>query len=140
MGKRNSPTNSAEHLQAIANSTSDALIVIDRLGIVLSWNPAAVKMFGYSSREIIGQTLHPIIPERFHEPHDQGLERVGSGGEQHVIGQAAELAGIRKSGDEFLIELTLSTWVSEQARYFGAIIRDISDWQKMADELRTSEK
>jgi PAS domain S-box-containing protein len=140
MRKRKSSTNSAEHLQAIANSTSDTLIVIDHQGMVLSWNPAAVQMFGYSANEIIGKSLHPIIPERFHELHDQGLERVGSGGEQHVIGHAVELAGIRKPGVEFPIELTLSTWVSEQGRYFGAIIRDISDRQKMEDELRTVEK
>ena len=139
MPARKSPSNSADHLQAIANSTTDALIVIDQAGLVLSWNPAAALMFEFSAEEMMGQTLHAIIPQRFHEPHDQGLERVASGGEEHVIGQAAELAGVRKDGAEFPIELTLSKWTGDDGIRFGAIIRDISDRLEMQEELRSSE-
>ena len=139
MRKLKAPPNSADHLQAIASSTTDALIAIDQAGSVLSWNQAAVLMFGYSGDEMIGQTLHAIIPERFRQLHDQGLERVGSGGEHRVIGHAVELAGIRKDGVEFPIELTLSTWVTEEGKHYGGIIRDVSDRVKMQDELRSSE-
>ena len=139
MPARKSPSNSTDHLEAIANSTTDSLIVIDKAGLVLSWNRAAALMFGFSADEMMGQTLHAIIPQRFHEPHDQGLERVASGGDEHVIGHAAELAGVRKDGAEFPIELTLSKWVGDQGIRFGAIIRDISDRLKMQDELSSSE-
>ena len=139
MRKLKAPPNSADHLQAIASSTTDALIAIDQAGSVLSWNQAAVLMFGYSGDEMIGQSLHVIIPERFRQLHDQGLERVGSGGEHRVIGNAVELAGVRKDGVEFPIELTLSTWVTEEGKHYGGIIRDVSDRVKMQDDLRTSE-
>ena len=139
MPARKSPSNSADHLEAIANSTTDSLIVIDRAGLVLSWNPAAELMFGFSANEMMGQTLHAIIPQRFHGPHDQGLERVASGGAEHVIGHAAELAGVRKGGAEFPIELTLSKWTGDEGIRFGAIIRDISDRLEMQEELRSSE-
>jgi PAS domain S-box-containing protein len=139
MRKHKAPPNSTDHLQAIASSTTDALIAIDQAGFVLSWNQAAAVMFGYSGDEMIGQSLHAIIPERFRQLHDQGLERVGSGGQQRVIGHAAELAGIRKDGVEFPMELTLSTWETEEGRHYGGIIRDISDRVKMQDDLRTSE-
>ena len=139
MRKLKAPPNSADHLQAIASSTTDALIAIDQAGSVLSWNQAAVLMFGYSGDEMIGQSLHVIIPERFRQLHDQGLERVGSGGEHRVIGNAVELAGVRKNGVEFPIELTLSTWVTEEGKHYGGIIRDVSDRVKMQDDLRTSE-
>jgi len=131
--------NSADQLQAIACSTSDALIAIDQAGIVVSWNRAAASMFGFASEEIIGECLHSIIPHRFRELHDQGLARVGSDGDQHVIGQAVELAGLRKDGSEFPIELTLSTWDSEGGRHYGGIIRDISARVKMEESLRSSE-
>jgi len=132
------PPNTADHLQAIACSTTDALIAINHAGVVISWNRAAALIFGYSEDEMIGQSLHVIIPERFRQPHDQGLERVGSGGEQRVIGHAVELAGLRKDGSEFPIELTLSSWNTEDGKHYGGIIRDISERVKMEDELRTS--
>ena len=139
MRKSDTPASSADHLQAIANSTTDALIAIDQAGKVISWNQAAASMFGFSADEMIGQSLHAIIPEKFHQLHDQGLERVGSGGKQHVIGQAVELAGRRKNGTEFPIELTLSTWDTETGRRYGGIIRDVSSRVKLEDELRTAE-
>ena len=115
------------------------MIAIDKLGNVISWNHAASTIFGYLEEEMIGQSLHTIIPERFRDLHDKGLERVGAGGDQHVIGQAVELAGLRKDGTEFPIELTLSTWDTKEGRNYGGIIRDVSDRVKMAEELRTSE-
>jgi PAS domain S-box-containing protein len=131
--------NEAGHLEAIANSTTDALIAIDHAGAVISWNRAAESIFGYSSREMIGESLHAIIPRRYHGAHDHGLERVNSGGEQHVIGQAVQLAGRRKDGSEFPIELTLSTWQADGRNYYGGIIRDVTERARMEEELRTSE-
>jgi PAS domain S-box-containing protein len=139
MQTRKTQLNTADHLAAIANSTTDALIAIDQSGTVISWNHAAELIFGYSRKEIVGQSLHAIIPERFRQPHDQGLERVGSDGKQRVIGHAVELAGLRKDGSEFPIELTLSVWETEQGKHYGGIIRDVSERVQMADELRTSE-
>jgi PAS domain S-box-containing protein len=130
---------SANHLEAIANSTTDALVAIDHAGTVTSWNHAAELIFGYSAGEMIGESLHAIIPERFHKAHDQGLERVNAGGDRHVIGQAVQLAGRRKNGNEFPIELTLSTWQAGKLNHYGGIIRDVSERVRMEDELRTSE-
>jgi len=136
---KKAPPGSTGHLRAIASSTTDALIALDSTGTVLAWNPAAALMFGYPAEEMIGQSLHAIIPARFREPHDQGLKRVSSGGEQHVIGHAVELAGLRKDGAEFPIELTLSTWDTAEGKFYGGIIRDVSDRVKIEEDLRTSE-
>jgi PAS domain S-box-containing protein len=140
MHKHKTPPNTADHLQAIACSTTDALIAIDQAGVVISWNRAATLIFGHTAEEIIGQSLHVIIPERFRQLHDQGLQRVSSGGDQHVIGQAVELAGLRKDGTEFPIELTLSVWDTRDGKHFGGIIRDISERVKMEKVLRSSEE
>jgi PAS domain S-box-containing protein len=139
MSKPDTPVETSDHLKAIANSTTDALIAIDHSGHVISWNKAAELIFGHSGEEILGKSLHSIIPERFRPLHDKGLERVGSGGKQQVIGQAVELAGLRKDGTEFPIELTLSTWETKEGRNYGGIIRDISERVKMGEDLRTSE-
>jgi len=139
MSRQQRPSHSASHLQAIADTTTDALVAIDDAGNVISWNRAAESIFGYAAEEMIGQSLHAIIPERFHKAHDGGLDRVNSGGERHVIGHAATLSGRRRDGTEFPIELTLSTWQSGGRNHYGGIIRDISERVKMEDELRTSE-
>lgn len=139
MNKQNDPGKAAGHLEAIANSTTDAMIVIDDDGAVVSWNRAAESIFGYSADEMIGESLRVIIPKRFHQPHDQGIERVNSGGDQHVIGHAVQLAGRRRNGSEFPIELTLSTWNIKGRIHYGGIIRDVSERVRMEEDLRNSE-
>ena len=129
----------ADLLEAIADSTTDALVAIDEAGLVVSWNRAAEVIFGYSADEMVGASLHVIIPQRFRKAHDQGLERVTGGGEHHVIGHSATLAGTRRDGSEFPIELTLSTWTAGGLRYFGGIIRDVSEREAIEEELRASE-
>ena len=132
-------TENTHHLLSIANSTSDALIAINSEGKVISWNHAAELIFQHSRDEMIGQSLHAILPERFRDLHDQGIARVNSGGERHVIGKSAELAGLRKDGTEFPLDLTLSAWNTEDGMNYGGIIRDITDRVAMEDELRSSE-
>ena len=127
------------HLLSIADSTSDALIAINSEGKVISWNNAAELIFQYSKDEMLGQSLHAILPERFRDLHDRGINRVNSGGERHVIGKAVQLAGVRKDGSEFPLELTLSEWSTEEGKHYGGIIRDVTDRVAMEDEIRSSE-
>src|SRR5688500_8952898 len=60
----------AEHLSAIVQSSDDAILSKDSNGIILSWNPAAEQMYGYSAEEAIGQPISMLIP-----PHRAGEER-----------------------------------------------------------------
>ena len=124
-----------EHLVGLASTTTDALIAINSLGIVMYWNSSAESMFGYDREEMIGTSIHAIIPKSFHKLHDAGLKRVSEGGEHHVIGKSAELSAITKDGKEFPISLTLSTWQVDKDNYYGAIIRDITELKSMQDKL-----
>ena len=81
-------TDKTDLLQAIADTTTDALIAIDDAGRVIEWNHAAERIFGFYAKEMLGSSLNMVIPERYRNAHDQGLERVNSGGERHVIGKA----------------------------------------------------
>jgi len=125
---------SADHMQAIANSTTDALIATDASGLVISWNRAASRMFGFSAKEMIGRSLDVIIPEEYKTSHQQGIERVAGGGEQHVIGKTVELSGLHKDGHLIPIELSLSTWSVGDQRFFSGIIRNISE-RKFIEEM-----
>ena len=123
----------SEHrMEAILESANDAIISIDDRGRVVLWNSGAAEMFGYTSDDMIGEPVTAVIPARFREPHTEGIERVTSGGERHVIGQTVELAGVHRDGREFPIELSLGTWVADDRRYYSGIIRDITE-RKVAE-------
>ena len=133
-------TDKAGLLRAIADTTTDALIAIDEDGKVVEWNRAAERIFGFSEKEMQGSSLNMVIPERFRDAHDQGLERVNAGGDRHVIGQAVRLAGKRKDGSEFPLELTVSAWQDKGHNFYGGIIRDVSDRVRMEEELKATEE
>lgn len=131
---------SEKRMEAILESASDAIVSIDSDGHVVTWNRAATDMFGYTTDEMTGETLGAIIPERFGEAHLEGVARVTAGGERHVIGHTAELAGIHRDGKEFPIELSLATWEVEGRRLYSGIIRDITDRKKAEHALHVANK
>jgi PAS domain S-box-containing protein len=131
---------SEQRMEAILESANDAIISIDDRGRVVLWNRGASEMFGYSADEMIGEPVAAVVPARFREPHAEGIERVTSGGERHVIGQTVELAGLHQDGREFPIELSLGTWVVDDRRYYSGIIRDITERKVAEDAVQVANK
>ena len=131
---------SEQRLEAILRSANDAIVSIDELGRVVLWNPHAARIFGYTEEEMLGEPLFAIIPERYREAHEAGLERVAGGGETHVIGSTVELAGLHREGYEIPIELSLATWVVDGGRFFSGIIRDISERKRAEEALHLANK
>lgn len=128
-----------QNLQAISLSSNDAIISAGADGKILTWNPAAERIFQYTENELWGKSLSVIIPERYRQAHEMGMKRVAAGGAPHVIGKTVELAGLRKNGEEFPIELSLSTWGVGEERFFAGIIRDISERKKAEQALIQSQ-
>jgi len=123
--------------RSVMESAIDAIISGDAEGRIRSWNSAATALFGHTEAEVIGRPIELIIPERFRESHRQGVHRVSSGGESHVIGKTVELAAIRKDGSEFPVELSLATWTLDDQRYYTGIIRDISERKQAELKFRS---
>ena len=126
---------SAERYRSVVETARDAIILGDPDGNILSWNTAAEHMFGYSAEEIVGKPLTLLMPIRYREQHKKGLERVRATHEMRVIGNTVELHGLRKGGEEFPIELSLSCSVESNEHFFCGIIRDITDRKRMAVQL-----
>jgi PAS domain S-box-containing protein len=124
----------------LLESTHDAVMAINRSGLIMFWNHAASALFGFSSDEALGSSIEIIIPEEYVEAHRAGMERVSTGGERHVIGNTAELTGKRKDGSVFPIELSLSTWNMGGNMYFAGIIRDISQRKEHERVILESER
>ncbi len=139
MSSDSSP-HSLAHLKAITESTHDAIISVDAGGTILSWNPAAERIFQFTEKEAVGRSITIIIPSNFKKAHEEGLARVARGGPRHVIGKTVELTGVRKDGIKVPIELSLSTWEIADERFFGGIIRDVSERKKADATVLASEQ
>ncbi|MGH2621628.1 MAG: PAS domain-containing protein, partial [Anaerolineales bacterium] len=117
-----------------------AIILADGHGDILSWNPAAERLFAYRVDEVAGRPLTLLMPARYREAHQRGLERLRSTGESRVIGRTLELHGLRKDGSEFPLELSLATWKTREGTFYSGIIRDISERKRAEAAGRESEE
>lgn len=126
--------------QAITQAAQDAIVSADEKGIIISCNRMAEIMFGYDGEEMFGKPLTILMPERYREAHTKGLARVSAGGEPRVIGSTLELFGLRDDGEEFPLELSLSTWSTDRRHSYTGILRDITERKRKEEALRQSEE
>ena len=99
---------SKDRMRAILNTASDAIITIDRRGIINSVNPATEQMFGYSQDDLIGQNVKILMPPSFFDEHDECLARYLETGEARIIGIGREVVGRHKDGSTFPAGLAVS--------------------------------
>ncbi|NKB86710.1 MAG: PAS domain S-box protein [Acidobacteria bacterium] len=128
---------SAAKFRAATESAIDAIVSADARGKILSWNRAAERLFGYVEEEMLGESLTKIIPDRYREQHNAGVERVGSGGRSRIIGSIVEIEGLHKDGHEVPVELSLTAWKLEGERYFTGILRDIAERKEAEQRFRS---
>lgn len=122
----NALTAKEEQFRQVVHTAPDGIVLADGDGRVVSWNTAAERLFGYTEGEILGQPLTTIMPTRYREDHQRGLERAKAAGGSIQAGRTVEVYGLRKDGSEFPIELSLSTWRSGEQMLSCGIIRDIT--------------
>jgi PAS domain S-box-containing protein len=132
---------SEDKFRAIATTAADAIIVMNNRGRITYWNPAAVKMFGYTPQEILGRELHALLaPPAFHENYVKGFEHFVRTGTGPAVGTTREFTALRKDGTEFPMEV--STSAVELGGEWNAvgIVRDITERKKTETELVKIEK
>ncbi|MBI4028149.1 MAG: PAS domain S-box protein [Verrucomicrobia bacterium] len=126
---------SEARFRSIAESASEAIVSANADGAIITWNKGAQNLFGYTEKEILGKPLTLLMPERHRDAHNKGLERFRSTGQARIIGKTVELHGMRNDGAEFPMDLSLSAWKTEQAIFFGAILRDITERKRNEEFL-----
>jgi PAS domain S-box-containing protein len=93
-------------------------------------------LFGYAHDEMVGQPLTLLMPARYRGPCLDGLNRVVATGQQRLMGKTLEGHGLTRDGEEFPVELSLSSWQTGDSTFFGAIIRDITERKQAEESLR----
>jgi len=123
----------------ILEISADAVVSVDRQMQINLFNQGAEKMFGYSQRDILGQRLDILIPERFREIHRQHLSRFAESSQQTLImSERQPVFGLRKDGSEFPLVASISRLDIEGEKIFTAILRDITEEVRAKEELRRS--
>ena len=126
-----------ELLRSITRAAQDAVILIDRSGQVTYWNPAAERMFGYTGTEMIGQNLHDLIaPGRYLDRHHAGFARFVESGEGSLIGRTTALQAMRRSGEEFPVEIALSAVKLRGQWSAVGIVRDATERMQTEERLK----
>jgi two-component system, LuxR family, sensor kinase FixL len=124
-------------LAAILNSSNDAILVLSLDGVIVSWNPAAERTYGYSAGDAVGQPVSFFIPPEHAHDLDQMLERIKAG--QRIAHH--ETRRVTKDGRVLDVTLTVSPIADSAGRVVGActIARDITERKRVEQALSGSE-
>ncbi|ADM09536.1 two-component oxygen-sensor histidine kinase [Parvularcula bermudensis HTCC2503] len=128
-----------EELEALVTTAVDAIVSIDRFGLVRLANPATEKMFGWSAGELIGNKVNMLMPEGHAAHHDAYVQRYLDGGEARIIGIGRRVRGKHKDGTEFPVHLSVGEFSVEGDRYFVGILRDLTEEQREHARLQQLE-
>jgi two-component system sensor kinase FixL len=124
------------HLKSILDTIPDAMIVIDRQGIIQSFSLAAERLFKYSSDEVIGKNIKMLMPQPYRDDHDGYLQHYQKTGERRIIGIGRIVVGERKGGSTFPMELSVGEMRSSNKTFYTGFIRDLTERQSTEARLQ----
>ena len=125
-------------IHSIFDNFADGIVTTSNEGIIETVNPEAVKIFGYSGRELIGRNVSILMGEPYYTEHNKYLARHSESGLVKSIGASQEIDGRRRNGDLFPLEISVSDMHIGDHRMFTGILRDISDRKKTEAELKAA--
>ncbi|AYQ29508.1 PAS domain S-box protein [Polaromonas sp. SP1] len=123
-------------LAGLLDSAMDAIITVDSEQNVILYNQAAEKIFGWPTREMLGQPLTRLIPQRHRAAHGDQVRRFGqTGTTSRRMGDGTVLYGQRASGEEFPLEASISQLDTVHGKIYTVILRDVTERVRASEEL-----
>jgi PAS domain S-box-containing protein len=116
-----------ERFGALLESAPDAVVIADADGRIVLVNHQTEELFGYDRDELLGRPVETLLPERFHERHVAHRAGYVAHPETRPMGAGLELAGRRKDGTEFPVDISLSAIETDSGRLVTAFVRDITE-------------
>src|SRR5258706_4448182 len=126
---------SAGRMRALIETAVDGAILIDARGVVLIFNPACEKLFGYSADEVIGENIKMLMPQPYRHEHDRYIANYRDTRDPKIIGSGREVIGRRKDGSTFPMDLSVGEARQDGESIFVGIIRDLTSRKRTEAEL-----
>ena len=140
MNTNNSDTVSREQLyKAMFEHATVGIVMTNQKGIILEINSCANEIFGYEKNELLGQPVEKLIPAPNHEKHILYRKQYFDSPSRRLMGVGRELFGVRKDGQQFPVEVSLSHAVMDDQKVAIAFINDITKRREMVNYLQESE-
>lgn len=128
------------HMTSLIENATEGIILTESKGSIVLVNPAAERMFGYASSDIIGEPIEILIPSQF-KPHHQKLrEGFHKNPSNRVMGQGRELYGRKKDGTNLPVEVSLSHYKKDNEQYVIAFIVDITHRKVIEESMLVQQK
>lgn len=132
---------SREKLQALITAAQDGVVLIDSEGIISLWNQAAERIFGYSEKEVLGRNLHDFAtPHHMWDAYRKWMADYRLTGTESMKGQTMEIDVMRKGGEEFPIELSLSPVTIGGRWHAVGLVRDITKRRKARNAMKEANR
>lgn len=125
---------------ALMDAAVDAIVIIDRQGLIRRFNRAAEKLFGYAEAEVRGRNVSVLMPEPHRSRHDGYLAHYTQTGEAAVIGQGREETGVRRDGAAFPMLLSVGEIDQPGLQGYVGIIRDLTQMRQTQEQVRNLEE
>jgi PAS domain S-box-containing protein len=127
--------------EGMVQISDDAIMMIDEQQRITLFNPAAERIFGYSAPEVLHQPLDLLLPERYRSMHATHVKGFSTSPEAlRSMNRRGIIFGLRKDGEEFPAEASISKFDTDEGRVMTVRLRDISERQKLEEQLRQSQK
>ena len=122
--------------QALLESASEGIVLVNASGRITLVNAAAERMFGYDHDGLLGQPLEILLPDRVRGVHGEHRARYFAGPRVRPMGTGLDLAGRRRDGSEFPVEISLSYVATSDGMTAMALVTDITERKRVEAELQ----
>jgi two-component system sensor kinase FixL len=129
----------SEPLDALLEAAVDAIVISDRDGVMVRVNAAATRMFGYETKQMLGQNVRMLMPDPDHSQHARYIQNYHDGGKPRIIGLGREVTALHADGNSFPIHLSIGEIAGQERARFVAIIRDLSRLKATQDTVKELE-
>ncbi len=133
----NASANSHTLYKSLFDNVVDGIITTNKKGVIQTFNPAAEKIFGYLSKEIIGKSITTLMPKAYRKKHKQyiNIHQSFSGINSQLINRKRKLSAQKKGGKTFPVEIIIHELYLDKEHVFSTIVRDITQQKQMKNSL-----